>query len=246
MSINNNSPENKFVSLNDESVLEVHIDEIRYGLMKSGDNKSRLLKYLGGRVALRRLLQLLSVENHSIQQAIISTELGAPLLPQSISGSLSHKDNLIVGIAKKYTFDNSLNNNGIDCSSNNWVGIDIEHITNKIADRLYDRILTANEQEAIQSLSLVNSNNNNNNYNPIPLDQLVLLSFSFKEAVFKALNPYLKRFIGFQEVEIFPRVDGSASILFRLNSPEKFEGKGEWLQYNGMYWITAVEVRLLE
>jgi hypothetical protein len=46
--------------------------------------------------------------------------------------------------------------------------------------------------------------------------------------VFKALSPSLRRFVDFQEVEVFPRSDGSASLRFRLKSGESFQYGAEW------------------
>ena len=41
-----------------------------------------------------------------------------------------------------------------------------------------------------------------------------MLRFSIKEAVYKALNPVLQRYISFLEVEVEPNLDGSADIKF--------------------------------
>ena len=41
--------------------------------------------------------------------------------------------------------------------------------------------------------------------------------------MFKAVHPYLKRSVGFREVEIEPREDGTAVIIFLLESGEIFK-----------------------
>jgi 4'-phosphopantetheinyl transferase EntD len=62
----------------------------------------------------------------------------------------------------------------------------------------------------------------------VSIEEEVLLRFSFKEAVFKAVNPYVRRFVDFSEAEIFPSSDGTAMIYFRLKTGELFEYTAEW------------------
>jgi hypothetical protein len=52
-----------------------------------------------------------------------------------------------------------------------------------------------------------------------------MLRFSIKEAVYKALNPVLHRYISFLEVEVEPNLDGSADIKF-LTLPPKNISEG--------------------
>ena len=63
---------------------------------------------------------------------------------------------------------------------------------------------------------------------PVTIEEEVLLRFSFKESVFKAVNPYVKRYVDFSEAEIFPSSDGTAIIYFRLKTGELFEYSAEW------------------
>ena len=50
------------------------------------------------------------------------------------------------------------------------------------------------------------------------MEEEVLLRFSFKEAVYKAIHPFLERSVDFSEVEIEPLQDGSAKINFLLKT----------------------------
>ena len=52
----------------------------------------------------------------------------------------------------------------------------------------------------------------------ISVEEEVLLRFSFKEAVYKAIHPFLERSVDFSEVEIEPLQDGSAKINFLLKT----------------------------
>jgi 4'-phosphopantetheinyl transferase EntD len=41
----------------------------------------------------------------------------------------------------------------------------------------------------------------------------ILLRFSLKESVYKAIFPYVKKYIPFQEVEVYPTASGTASVV---------------------------------
>lgn len=49
-------------------------------------------------------------------------------------------------------------------------------------------------------------------------EQEILLRFSLKEAVYKAIHPILCQFISFQEAEIVPHASGEASVRLFLAS----------------------------
>ena len=76
-----------------------------------------------------------------------------------------------------------------------------------------------------------------------------MLRFSFKEAIFKAIHPYLARSVDFNEVEVFPKENGEAEIRFRLNTNENsvFMCRAAWYRYqheDGMeYFITYARSR---
>ena len=74
------------------------------------------------------------------------------------------------------------------------------------------------------------------------MEEEVLLRFSFKEAVYKAIHPFLERSVDFSEVEIEPLEDGSAKINFLLKTEEQFRYRASWQRYNDQYWLTCVYV----
>ncbi len=47
----------------------------------------------------------------------------------------------------------------------------------------------------------------------------LLVRFSIKEAIYKAIDPHVRRFVGFQEVAVRPRPDGSVGLALRLEPP---------------------------
>ena len=108
--------------------------------------------------------------------------------------------------------------------------MDIELCRNKSAHLLMQKLLTPEERSRVGSLALTD------------VEGETLLRFSFKESVYKALHPFLLRPISFQEVEVDPLPDGSASLVFRLSSPVEFRYSAEWMLFENRFWITCVEL----
>jgi 4'-phosphopantetheinyl transferase EntD len=148
---------------------------------------------------------------------MLMNQHGAPLLPAGITGSISHKDNFAVGVA-------SVDKTG-------KLGVDLERCSNKAAIMLARRVLNEVERSSLGALEGVD------------MEEDVLLRFSFKEAVYKALHAFLPRFIDFSEVEVFPKADGSAELRFLLKGGEQFPYEASWQRYLDRYWLTCVYLR---
>ena len=138
-------------------------------------------------------------------EAILVGERGEPLLPAGISASISHKKDLAVALACR--------------QSNGTLGIDLEnpgHPRKGIADR----VLTPREREEVDALP------ENRQWTG------VLLRFSLKEALYKALHPHVYRHVGFQEAEVFPLLDGTAKITLSLanEGPFRIAARYHWLE----------------
>jgi hypothetical protein len=41
-------------------------------------------------------------------------------------------------------------------------------------------------------------------------------------------------------VEVYPKENGTAEIIFLLDSKEAFKYEAVWLKFNDTYWITCV------
>lgn len=190
---------------------DINTEELVFGRFKEQNNKSRLNKFIGGRVALRRALKKI---DRGDSPSIFKDEFGAPLIPDGITGSISHKDYLAVGAA------------AVDPVGK--IGVDIEKTSNKAALLLSRRLLTEGEQKSLGNLPGISA------------EEEVLLRFSFKESVFKAIHPFLKRPVGFNEVEIIPNPDGTAKINFLLESNGSFKYTAEWRRQSDDYWLTCV------
>ena len=68
----------------------------------------------------------------------------------------------------------------------------------------------------------------------------LLLRFSMKEAVYKALDPYVRRYVAFREVTVAPRSDGTADVQTSLARGEgPFRVEAAWLRVDGWIVTTA-------
>lgn len=148
-------------------------------------------------------------------QAILPDAHGAPAVPAGFAGSVSHKRDLAVAILAR---------------GEPGLGIDLEDTS---GDRpgVARMVLRAEELAAVEQLA------------PERRWCDTALRFSLKEAVYKALHPYLRRYIGFGEVAVWPSPDGHDRIEPFLppgEGPFRFEGRHVWL---GSYALSTVRVR---
>ena len=140
---------------------------------------------------------------------------GAPRLPKPLSVSISHKKDIAIALLAQ--------------QPNATIGIDIEEIEPERL-RIATKILTQRELAFLHTL---------------PEKRrwgFLLLNFSTKEAIFKALAPRLKRYIDFTEAEVFPTTYHSSDICLLLKegsiSPISISARYTW---NDKYVITSVQ-----
>ena len=68
----------------------------------------------------------------------------------------------------------------------------------------------------------------------------VLLRFSLKESIYKAVDPFVRRYVGFGEVSVTPSPDGTAAVRARLREgPSAFAIEARWLRTSGLVLTTA-------
>jgi 4'-phosphopantetheinyl transferase EntD len=140
----------------------------------------RRASFVGGRVALRAAMAAVAggAAGEAALPAILSTPRGAPALPPGFVGSVSHKRELAVAIVARAA-----------PTPRTTLGIDVE-IPRALRTDISTRVLTAGERAAIADLT------------PAARDSEVLFRFAAKEAIYKALDPWVQRLVSFQEVEI--------------------------------------------
>jgi 4'-phosphopantetheinyl transferase EntD len=60
-----------------------------------------------------------------------------------------------------------------------------------------------------------------------------MLRFSLKESVYKSIEPELKRYVSYKEVEVQPQFDGTASVTYLLVEPKKkISSIAQWIRFS--------------
>ena len=146
-------------------------------------------------------------------QPLLSGEGGEVVAPRGWSVSVSHKRELAVGIASR--------------AHGGSVGIDLETAEPQRLS-IAPKVLRPEELELVEGL---------------PESRrwvAVLERFTLKEAFYKAVYPFVRRFVGFQEVAVHPDLDGSATFESHMeDGPFEAFGRTEW--FNG-YVVATVRV----
>jgi enterobactin synthetase component D len=142
-----------------------------------------------------------------------SDDRGAPMLPAGIAGSLSHKRD--VGVAL------------VAAEPQAKLGVDVElEVPTK-----YDvarRVLRDEELAELAELGEAER------------ARAVVLRFSAKESVYKAVDPFVRRYVGFHEVALRVRDDGTAEV-----EPHWAHGEGpfrvevRWMRRDGLVVTSA-------
>ncbi len=71
----------------------------------------------------------------------------------------------------------------------------------------------------------------------------LLLRFSMKEALYKALDPYVRRYVDFTEAEVWPDLEGGAEVMLHLRAGEgPFSTSARYAWLHG-WLLTSVRVR---
>jgi phosphopantetheine--protein transferase-like protein len=146
---------------------------------------ARRVTFVGGRVALRRALRAAGCG----EAPIASTPRGAPTLPVGFAGSIAHKQAIAVALAAAAPADVTL---GIDVEPERAPRVDISA-----------RVLTPAERARVAALA-----------SEAARTRELLVAFAAKEAIYKALDPWLARYVSFQEVEIAREADGALGAAF--------------------------------
>jgi len=187
-----------------------------------GLSRPRRLGFVGGRVALRAGLAVVAPEQ--ADAPVLRTARGAPRMPSGTIGSISHKARIAVALVSTPT------------ASAHTIGVDVEEPpTERDLARpdLAPRILTPLERHELAPLAASDA---------LAYREAVRLRFALKEAVYKAIDPHVQRYVRFQEVEVFP--DGAGTVAVRLALPE-FVGRhmavhAYWTRVHGYLIATAV------
>ncbi len=136
---------------------------------------------------------------------ILSTPRGAPAFPDGIAGSVSHKRTLAVGMVAH--------------AHHGTLGVDLEDY-GPPRPSIARHILTPPELAEVEAM---------------PESRrwiATLMRFSIKESIYKALDPYVQRYVGFHEALVTPDLDNCAAVELRLahhEGPFAVDARYEWL-----------------
>lgn len=160
----------------------------------------RQAEFVGGRLALGVLFGDLGLR----RAPVLHDEHGAPLLPDGLAGSISHKRDLAVALLAR---------------GGPGLGIDLE---DTLPERpgIAAKVLCPDELSAVEAL---------------PESRRwvdTVARFSMKEALYKALHPFLRRYIGFGEVAVWPSQGGSVRIEPRSEdwAGFVFDARATWVE----------------
>jgi enterobactin synthetase component D len=175
----------------------------------AGLSPARRRGWVGGRVAMRSALARMG----KTAPPILADARGAPLLPDGLAGSISHKEAVAVAL--------------VATEPAARVGVDVEVDQSRPRD-IASRILRPEELAAIEGLPAA------------ARATAVLLRFSAKEAVYKALDPYVRRYVGFLEVAVLLGEDGGGEVRPYLRAGEgPFVFSVRWRREDGLILTTA-------
>lgn len=131
---------------------------------------------------------------------------GAPRLPAGWAGSVSHKRDLAVAMVAR--------------DAAGTLGVDLEDY-GPPRPAIMDRVLRPEELAEVMTL-------------PEPRQwTATVIRFSLKESVYKALDPFVHRYVDFQEALVVPDLGGRARVSLHLKhaeGPFEVNARYEWWQ----------------
>lgn len=144
---------------------------------------------------------------------VLADGRGAPALPPGVAGSISHKEDMAVALVAR--------------EARAKLGVDVERDAPGKLD-ISKKVLTDHELAELARLGAPER------------AREVLLRFSAKEAIYKALDPFVQRYVAFREVALTPRTDGTALVTPSLPAAEgAFVMDVRWMRRDGTILTTA-------
>jgi 4'-phosphopantetheinyl transferase EntD len=203
----------------DEKVLATLVPEERRFL--SALAPGRHPSWVAGRLALREAFRDLGIE----PGPILATRRGAPALPFDLVGSISHKRTLAVGLAARRDCGASI---GVDLENNPPTLASVQEAKAQARPDIRTRVLTPDELARLERVPEEDR------------QRTVILHFSLKEALYKAIDPLVGRHVAFHEASMTPLPDGSASIALALSENDgTFSTTAFWTEVEGHFLTTA-------
>jgi enterobactin synthetase component D len=181
---------------------------------------ARRATFVAGRMALRNAMAQLADVPLAGNTPVLRTHRGAPLLPPQITGSVTHKSTLaMAAVAPRQ-------------GTLQHVGLDLEQRPTE-ADlqrpSVARKILTAREFATLEQFAEAS----------LEQRELVLVHFALKEAVYKAIDPFVERYVRFTEVELELSDPGDVQVTLHLPEPAVSAIRVEAHWHTDGDWIVA-------
>jgi enterobactin synthetase component D len=169
--------------------------------------------FVGGRLALRKAAEQLG---QPLSGPCLPDSRGTPTLPTGLAGSISHKRDLAVGM--------------VGVAHHGTLGVDLEDYGPPRLG-IADAVLRPEELAVVEAL-------------PEARRWIALLvRFSIKESIYKAVDPYVRRYVAFHEAFVEPDLQGGARVALHLangEGPFVVDARYEWLRGR---LLTSVRLR---
>lgn len=173
-----------------------------------GINKRRA-EFLAGRYAAGQALAALGLPNQFPSRLPDSRQ---PSWPQGFCGSISHSHGQAAAVVAR---------------SSDWLGLGLDlemQISDARAQRLASTVLLPEEQARLTASAQ-------------SLASALLLAFSAKESLFKALNPLCQTYFGFLDAQLISWQDASLKLQLQRDLGTAFKAgdcfQGQWTAVDG-------------
>jgi 4'-phosphopantetheinyl transferase EntD len=174
----------------------------------------RRSEYLAGRFCCQDVLKKLGANSTSV-----STGKGRlPLWPLGYIGSLSHSGNRAIAVIG-------------ECDKVNFIGVDIEKYVTGILFEIVNEVISSEESNYLKSL-------------PLNYELGLLLIFSAKESLFKALYSKVGFYFDFHSASIFNINVNKGFFEVRLNHGLSYEFKKDDY-FKGFFYFDGVFMNTL-
>lgn len=194
-------PDGSWDNLFDHAVREGSLHPLEASFARSLP-EARRATFVAGRQALRRALQAIAQAgghpgSPHADTPILRTHRGAPALPPAVAGSVTHKRTLAMAAVAPRG------------GTLQHLGLDLERRPS--ADDLHRpsiarKILTAREFATLDAFA----------GDELAAREHTLVHFAIKEAVYKAIDPFVERYVRFTEVELDLDANGEARVTLHL------------------------------
>jgi enterobactin synthetase component D len=182
---------------------------------------ARRCSWVAGRIALRQAFRDLGIE----PGPILPNKHGAPALPPDLVGSISHKKTLAVGLVARAQAQSHI---GVDVEDIPPVYATVEQARAEARPDIRTRVLTTDELARLQAVPEQEQR------------RMVILHFSLKESLYKAINPLVTRHVAFHEASMTPHPDGTARVVLSLAKDQgSFFAECTWTEKENHFLTTA-------